>query len=386
MGTLTSVVGRHYVTGKTVRVHMDHSLIVRIEEIHISGAFPWIGPGLVDCQVNGYRGIDFNDVPPTVAEVTAGIQALWRDGVTSFMPTIITHPLEQTVELARAWNRSDVPSSVRESIVGLHLEGPFISCEEGPKGAHEARWVCPPRIDLIERCQEASGGLVRLITLSPHWRGTSEFIAAATSRGVVVAIGHTAAHESQIRQAVEAGATLSTHLGNGTHAVLPRHPNYIWDQLAEDRLWASIIGDGFHLPWNVLKVILRVKQHRVYLVSDAVALTGCAPGRYRTSVGGEVSLHENGKLSMGGEESTTLAGSATPLKDAVARMVYQELGGLHTIWDMASRRPSMFWNLPARAGLAVGAPADLVLFEYAHGTIDICQTIKGGCLVYQRIS
>ncbi|PSR21437.1 MAG: N-acetylglucosamine-6-phosphate deacetylase [Sulfobacillus acidophilus] len=308
---------------------------------------------------------------------------MWRDGVTSFMPTIVSHSLKDTVDLAGAW-ASCLPPTVASSIMGLHLEGPFISPEEGPRGAHDAQWITEPRLELVERCQTVSGGMVRLVTMSPHWEGSAEFVRAVTSLGITVSIGHTTANSSQIRLAVNSGATLSTHLGNGTHIYLPRHRNYLWDQLAEDRLWASVIGDGFHLPYAVMKVILRSKENRVYLISDAVALTGSKPGHHRTSVGGSVYLHENGKLSLSAD-SELLAGAATPLKGGVAQMVSSGLGDMGTMWDLASCRPSTFWRRATCAGLAVGAPADIVLFEDEAGHINIRQTIKDGHIVYDEL-
>src|SRR5690606_31509122 len=114
------------------------------------------------------------------------------------------------------------------------------------------------------------------------WEGAPRFIARAVSSGVVVAIGHTGATSEQIRAAVDSGARLSTHLGNGAHAVLPRHPNYIWDQLACDELWASIIVDGHHLPATVVKCFQRIKgSERLILITDAVSVAGLPPGRYR---------------------------------------------------------------------------------------------------------
>lgn len=380
---LNTLVGRHYRTGEPIRITWDASMISEVESVGTLDPVRWVAPGLVDCQVNGYRGIDFNDVPLTADEIVQVTNAMWRDGVTSFMPTIISHSFKDTVGLAGAW-ASEIPSVIESSIIGLHLEGPFISPEEGPRGAHDAQWIGPPNLGLIERCQESSGGLVRLVTISPHWDGSADFVKAVTALGITVAIGHTNANASQIRLAVDNGATLSTHLGNGTHTFLPRHRNYLWEQLAEDRLWASVIGDGFHLPGAVMKVILREKENRVYLISDAVALTGGQPGYHRTSVGGNVYLHEDGKLSVG-IDSDILAGAATPLKDGVAQMVSSGLGDLGTIWDLASCRPATFWRRETSAGLAVGAPADIVLFEYDSGHINIRQTIKGGRVVYDDL-
>ena len=133
------------------------------------------------------------------------------------------------------------------AIAGLHIEGPHISPEDGPRGAHPQHCVRPPDVDEFHRWQEASNGSVKLVTVSPEWPESPGYIEAVVREGVVVAIGHTKATTDQIRDAVNAGATLSTHLGNGAHSMLPRHPNYLWDQLAEDRLAASFIADGIHL-------------------------------------------------------------------------------------------------------------------------------------------
>ena len=161
----------------------------------------------------------------------------------------------------------------------FHVEGPYISPEDGPRGAHPARWVRPPDLEEFHRFQEAARGNIRLVTLSPEWPDATRFIEALTREGVVASIGHTRATSDEIAAAVSAGATLSTHIGNGAHATLPRHPNYIWDQLAEDRLAASFIVDGIHLAPAFLKVALRAKGlERAILVTDAVMPAGCAPG------------------------------------------------------------------------------------------------------------
>src|SRR5207248_2337185 len=149
--------------------------------------------------------------------------------------------------------------AVAHAVAGIHLEGPYISAEDGPRGAHARRHVRPPDWDEFRRLQDASGGRVRLLTLAPEHDGAVHFIERLTAAGVVVALGHTAASGERIRDAVRAGARLSTHLGNGSHAVLPRHPNYLWEQLADDGLWASVICDGHHLPPSVVRCVVRVK-------------------------------------------------------------------------------------------------------------------------------
>ena len=156
-----------------------------------------------------------------------------------------------------------------------------------------------PDLDEFRRWQDAAQGNIRLVTLSPEWPEAAALYRHGSPReGVAVSIGHTKATRQQIQDAVSAGATLSTHLGNGAHATLPRHPNYIWEQLAEDRLAASFIVDGHHLPDSFLRVALRAKGiERSILVTDAVAPAMCAPGDYRL---GEVDieLRADGRVTL----------------------------------------------------------------------------------------
>lgn len=343
---------------------------------------PWIVPGLVDLQVNGYGGVDFNAPSLHAGHVLGVTRSLWREGVTSYFPTIITNDDRAikraiiTIERARA--QDDL---VRSSVAGIHLEGPFISPEDGPRGAHDAAYVRAPDWQAFQRWQDASGGNIRLITLSPEWPGSADFITRCVDSGVKVSIGHTAATTGQIREAVAAGAGMSTHLGNGAHPMLPRHPNYIWDQLAEDQLWASIIADGFHLPASVLKVVLGVKEDRAMLVSDVVSFSGMEPGEYETHVGGRVVLTPEGKLHLV-DNPRLLAGSARVLREGVAHLVNSRLCDLLAAWTMASTRPASFIRLPQAAGLSVGAPADFVVFSWSEGGIEIIKTYKRGQLVY----
>jgi len=198
-----------------------------------------------------------------------------------------------------------------------------------------------------------------------------------------VALGHTAASAQQLDAAIAAGARLSTHFGNGAHPTLPRHPNYLWDQLARDELAASLIADGWHLPDAVLRVVMRVKGPDAWLVSDTVALAGLPPGQYTTPVGDRVTLTPAGRLHLVGDPRL-LAGAVCPLRGAVAHLVGRGLAPLDVAWAMASERPARFLGLAAGAGLAPGAPADLVVFTLDGATIAVCRTYKDGRLVYDR--
>ncbi|NDL64033.1 N-acetylglucosamine-6-phosphate deacetylase [Acerihabitans arboris] len=374
--------GRDYRDLTAVEIHAAGGLISDIRPLPQDDSLPILAPGLVDLQVNGYAGVDFNRCPIEEESVLGVTRHLWRQGVTTFLPTVITNGDEEITAMVAAIasaRRRFAP--VGQSVAGIHLEGPFISPEDGPRGAHDKTFVKAPDWTLFQRFQRAAQGNIRLLTLSPEWPQAPAFIRRCVAEGAVVSLGHTAADARQITAAVEAGATLSTHLGNGAHLLLPRHPNYIWEQLAQDRLWCAMIGDGEHLPMSVLKVFMRVKGARGILVSDATSLAGMPPGRYRLHIGGEVTLSPQGRLSMA-DNPQLLAGSARSLLYGVNTLIRQGLATRRAAWDMASVRPSALLNLPTRHGLNIGAPLDAVaLRQDRQGELTVLAAYqRGGCV------
>jgi N-acetylglucosamine-6-phosphate deacetylase len=313
----------------------------------------WVGPGWVDVQVNGFAGVDANDpatAPDAYARMTAALRAR---GVTRFLPTVITADLPRMAACLRAASDAlAAEPTVADAVPGLHLEGPFLSPEDGARGAHAAAFVRPADTAVFDDLQAAAGGRIRILTLAPEVPGALELIAHAAGQGVVVALGHTNADAATIAAAVEAGARLSTHLGNGTAALLPRHDNVIWNQLGEPRLTASAIFDGHHLPPAVMRVFVAVKgPEGLVLTSDAVALAGMAPGVYRQPVGGEVELQPNGRLTLRG--TPYLAGSASSLADGVAHAVRDAGAAVEDAWTMASATPARLLGLDERGDLTV---------------------------------
>jgi len=222
-------------------------------------------PGFCDLQVNGFAGVDFNDPATAPEDVARAAAAMEATGVTSFLPTLISSDLVGFAACAKR-----VLSSGAPGILGLHMEGPYIASDEGPRGAHDPAAMTAASPDDFARRQDAADGMIRLVTLAPEVPGVLDLIDRLVGSGVRVAIGHTAASPETIVEAVRRGATLSTHLGNAAHLMLPRHPNYIWEQLAQDELWTCLIADGFHLPDQVLKVVMKVKGERAMLVRAAM--------------------------------------------------------------------------------------------------------------------
>ena len=348
-----------------------------------------MAPGLVDIQVNGYGSRDFFDPRFSIEDVTQVGAALVRQGVTWYCPTLTTHSFDAQAQALRILARAcEVDRSVAAHVAGIHLEGPYISAEDGPRGAHPRAHVRPPDWDEFQRLQDAAGGRIRVLTMSPEYPASAKFVAQVAQAGVLVAIGHTSADSAQIQAAVDAGARLSTHLGNGAHGQLRRHPNYIWDQLAEDRLVASLIGDGHHLPPTVVKTFVRAKTpQRCILVSDITGMAGRPPGRYESPPLGAVEVLDNGRLVLAGQRQF-LAGAALPITVGIANVMRFTGESLQSAVDMASLRPA---GLLGRVtdGLAVGAPADLILFRLpgadrtaALGEFQVLATIQAGCVLF----
>ena len=386
---LSTVLGRRYDTQELVRIEMSGGTVGRIEPLveHSETAaadLPWIGPGFVDLQINGFGGVELTSATLRAEDVRSVVLSQDRFGVVRSLPTVTTQS-EDVLNHALATIHAAVEQDldVARRVAGIHLEGPFISPEEGPRGAHPREHVRPPDWPCFCRWQEAAGGLIRLVTLAPEYDEAPAFIARAVASGVRVAIGHTGADSAAIGRAVDAGASLSTHLGNGAHARLPRHPNYIWDQLSNDRLTATLIADGVHLPPSVLKSMVRAKQpHRCLLVSDLAGTAGQPPGTYETPLG-RVEILDDGRIVVAGQREY-LAGAGKPIVDGVRNLVRFAGVPLSEAIDMASIRPANFLDLPPH-GLQLGAPADLILFTRADdGTMTLSGTIHKGCLVWGR--
>ncbi len=302
-------------------------------------------PGLVDIQINGFAGIDFNTPglsPDRIAEL---LQAVRATGVTRCLPTLITSSFENFAACAKAILAVDDPA-----IAGIHLEGPYISPVDGPRGAHPRQHTASATVEDFRRRQDAARGRITLATIAPEVPGALALIDYLASNDIRVAIGHSDAPAELIRDAVAAGATLSTHLGNGCASVLPRHPNLVWEQLAADELWASLIVDGHHVPPSTVKSMIRVKSpRRTILITDAMAAAGCGPGAYQLgSV--DVEVGHDRRVSLRG--TPYLAGSALTLPEAIGNTVRFTGLPLADAIAMASTIPAEYMGIPT-AGTVV---------------------------------
>jgi N-acetylglucosamine-6-phosphate deacetylase len=376
--------GLDFLTGEPVEVRFERAItgvdsLIRRPE----GDLPFLAPGFIDLQVNGFAGADYCTPDCPLEEINHSLDVQFATGVTRLLPTVITGGPEEIVGSMR--NLADAKEKLPHGhcMEGFHVEGPHISPEDGPRGAHPARWVRPPDVNEFHRWQEAARGYIRLVTVSPEWPEAPRYIEALVREGVVVSIGHTKANSEQIADAVRAGATKSTHLGNGAHSVLQRHPNYIWDQMANDSLAAGFICDGFHLSASFVKCAIRAKGlDRSILVTDAVAPAECAPGFFRLGEV-DVELLPEGRVVMRG--GTRLAGSALRMDTAIGNTVRMAEVTLAQAITMATRNPARVARIANRQrGLQTGEKADLVEFKFDPATsrVQVLRTYLSGELVF----
>lgn len=296
-----------------------------------------ITDGLFDLQVNGYAGVDFNDPSITPKTVDHALEAMLADGVTGCLPTLITAHADELEERFQALDSALAASRLGGRMVpGYHLEGPFLNDRPGYHGCHPPAAMSDPDIGLIDRLDAKISRPILLVTLAPERAGSTALVQTLVKSGKTVAVGHSAATYADITLAADAGMSLSTHLGNGLPANLPKLENTLLAQLAEPRLKACLIADGHHLSPNALHALVRLKGwDKCVLVTDAVLAAAAEPGAYRFA-GMDVISNENGSVSVPG--GSGLAGSALQLDQAVRNIVNWSIADPDAAFLMASKQ------------------------------------------------
>jgi N-acetylglucosamine-6-phosphate deacetylase len=355
---------RLYSTGEPIEIRVQDR---RIQSITPSMESPelWVAPSFFDVQINGCLGISFNSRTLQPEQVRVVVDICRQHGIGSLCPTVITGSFEAIEHgfqtLTRARHEDPI---IAQRVPGYHLEGPYLSSEDGPRGAHPREHTRDPNWDEFRRWNDAAEGRILMVTVAPERPGALRFIEQLSVVGITVAIGHTAATPNQIREAILAGAKTSTHLGNGCHAMLPRHESYLWEQLGDDRLWASLITDGYHLPASLVRCISRIKTPaRLLLTCDASSLAGQPPGRYR-EWGSEFEVLDDGKVVVPG--TPFLAGSGHFTDRCVSQFLRMTGLSLEDGINLASLQPRRLLNQPIRP-IAVGELAELMTFDWQMG-------------------
>jgi len=272
-------------------------------------------PGFIDLQVNGAAGVDFGSGDLTESDVDKVASLLYQRGTIGFCPTVTTTSLEcyeRCLPVLARWHGGG--ATARN--LGVHIEGPFINPDDGPRGIHNRAFVRPASIGVYEQLREMCADRVAILTLAPEVPGALELIEhVARSSKTVVSLGHTDASAQTIHDAIDGGARSATHLGNGISSTIDRHQNPLWPMLADERLTAMCVTDGFHQPEEMLRVLLKVKApDRFIVTSDLMSLAGLPPGDYEV-YGRAVVLERDGWLHC--KDSAQLAGSGRDMLECM---------------------------------------------------------------------
>lgn len=301
-------------------------------------------PGFIDLQVNGYKGIDFSSPDLTEEEFVFACKELIKQGTVAFLPTIITSSIPTFKRNLRLMANSIKQNNLQKSILGFHVEGPFISKRDGARGAHNPEWVQQPDINFLDKLYEWSGENIKLLTIAAEIQGAAALCRYATTElGITVSLGHQMTTEEDLEEIVDAGARSLTHLGNGIPRTLHRHHNPLWAGIANDSLSAMIISDGHHIPPSVIKTIIRTKgTSNVIVVSDASPIAGLPPGTYNT-LGNDVILENSGRLYN--PESGYLVGSSSTMLDCMKYLRSLDLLTLKELLDVGFYNPLHLINV-----------------------------------------
>lgn len=366
------LIASHIRTGATYAFVFDRGKLSSRTRVNAKTDI-FFGPGFLDLQCNGYAGIDFNHPGTTPADMAHAIRSMWRDGCAHVLPTLITAAPERLSGLFRKLvAATDSDPAVAMSVPGFHLEGPFISPVDGARGAHPLNHVQDVNRGLWKRLLQAAAGRIAIVTIAPEVRGAIPFIRQLRSAKILPALGHTMADKATIARACEAGAIMTTHLGNGCPQMMHRHVNPVIAQLGEDRLAASIIPDGAHLPPEVVRIYRHVKgTGRLVLVTDAMAAAGAPNGRYTI---GDLTIEIGKDRIARAPGSPHLAGAAITMREAIERFIAMTGATLREAWEAASTHP---WNLLRSSAFATRIPDSSVFANWNGGRLNIIATLHG---------
>lgn len=379
--------GLFYLDHSPVRIEIKDGKIEKINRLEKTAKENeniYIGPGLIDVQVNGYQGHSFSSAnkelsPEAIMQIT---KSLWKAGVTTYLPTLTTN--DRNVFLKNFAILADVKDdeALLGSIPGFHLEGPYISPVDGYRGAHALKYVRPPDWEEFMEFYKASKGNIITVTLAPEVEGAMEFISKCQDLGIIVALGHHNGSAEQIREAIDRGARIATHLGNGLANTINRHINPLWPQLYDDRFMINIICDGFHLQPEQIGVFYKIKgPSKTIIISDVTSFGGLPPGIYLNSINDTLELTPQGAVIYPAQQ--VLGGSAVAMTQGVGNLIKYTGCSLGDAFRTASTNPAQLYKLEDRGEIKPGMRADIILFKLEDFKLNIIKTIVKGKIVYE---
>lgn len=381
------VEGLSYIDKVPLRIEIADGRIksvVKISKLSDDGTKIYVAPGLFDNQINGYKGISFVSMGGDLTLDGIGLitRSLWEKGVTTYLPTLTTNDKQIFLRNFALLAKAKEDPALFGSIAGFHLEGPFISSEDGYRGAHPIKFVRKPDWNEFMELYEASGKNILQVTLAPETEGAMDFISKCREKNIIVGLGHHNGSAKNISEAADRGAQICTHFGNGCANNINRHLNPLWPQLADDRLMISIIGDGFHLNPEEIRVFFKVKgKDRIIITSDVSPIGGLAPGKYLNVVGDTLELTHEGAVMYPAQK--VLSGSGSTLPKGVGNVMKVTGCTLSDAIQMASTNPARLYGLTDRGELKPGLRADIILFTLDDYKMNIVETIVSGEVVYK---
>ncbi len=355
----------------------------RLEKLPEGAPKVYIAPGFIDNQVNGFAGTTFalGGGELTMEGVEKATRELWKYGVTTYLPTLTTNSRELLLKHLAVLEKARTNPGLYGSIVGYHLEGPYISPVDGYRGAHPKEYVRLPDWNEFLQFDEAANHHIVQVTVAPEMQGALDFISQCSRNGIIVALGHHNAPAETVTKAIDRGAHIATHLGNGAALTVNRHRNPFWSQLADDRLDISIICDGFHLPPELIRAFYKTKgNEKTILTSDVTSYGSLPVGKYISGDGDSIEITPEGKLWNINQNG--LYGSASPLINGVGNIMKFTGCSLADAVQMASTNPANLYHLNDRGTLEPGKRADIALFTLDNNVVHIQKTWVQGHLVY----
>lgn len=371
--TVTTIEGIFYLDRAPIAIDIEEGTIINIrrkKELSDPALMnTYIAPGFIEHQVYGYMSYSFVGENLSVAPVREITHKFWEHGVTTYLPTLTTNDGGRMLKSFAVLVKATKDQEIALSVPGFHVEGPYISPIDGFRGAHIPKWIRKPDWQEFEKWYEATNHKILEITIAPELEGAMDFIGKCREKNIVVALGHHNGSAENIRQAVDLGASVSTHLGNGCANMIHRHENPLWVQLADDRLAASIIVDGFHLRPEEVNTFYKVKgADNTILVSDVISLAGMPAGTYRNETS-EVVVTPEGKVMMPSEN--VLAGASFLLTRGIENVMDFTQCSLADAIKMTSKNPAKLLGLSDRGEIRPGKRADIVLFTMNGNKIEI---------------
>ena len=356
-----SIQGRHWRTGDWVEIQYDHRHILSIESIAPNSAIQtWLAPGLIDLQINGYGGIDFQRDDITTVDLLRAVESLHRDGCPRFFLTLITAPWADMVKRLKHFKKlRDSNSVLKNACVGWHVEGPFLSEEPGYCGAHAKSCMEDPTPEHIRQLRSIVGDDPLLLTLAPERPGSMEAIEIARKLGIHISLGHTNADKETLQLSAKNGATGFTHLGNACPQELDRHNNLLF-RVIDSGIWMTgLIPDCIHVSPALFRILHRlIPRDHIYYTTDAMSAAGADPGRY--TIGNlELEVGEDQIVRQPGKSN--FAGSALRPSQGLVRAADMLGVSWRDVWEHFSETPARWMNLPT--SLAPGSPAQFCIVE-----------------------